>query len=161
MLNKLQHKKNKMQGFTIVELIVVLAILGILIAIAVPMYTKYINNGKTTEATTTANAINNAVIQTLFDKNNEPTFSITSSTSEFEEIITLSKLESTETLEFLFYSSNSDLPTIENFQQKENTWVVYLPQDSTDNTFDFEKDVVVYSPTSYEPMMFINGVLSE
>lgn len=41
-----ENQKNKVQGFTIIEVLVVVAILGILAAIAIPAYTKYVTNAR-------------------------------------------------------------------------------------------------------------------
>ncbi len=154
----LYKNNNKTKGFTIVELIVVLAILGILMAIAIPMYGKYIKQGDEANTAVTASAINNAVITTLFEQHGEPTFTLDSSTPEFDEILRLSEIDSDETLEFRYYSNTSDLPTVDNFSQLENTWVVYIPQDSTNNTFNFEEDVVIYPPSEYQLTIYSNGL---
>lgn len=42
---------NKARGFTLVEVLVVVAIIGIIAAIAVPQYTDYVTRGKVSEAT--------------------------------------------------------------------------------------------------------------
>jgi len=41
-----KQKNNKQQGFTLIELIVVIAIMGVIAAITVPMLTGYLNNSK-------------------------------------------------------------------------------------------------------------------
>ncbi len=49
MISKL-HNQKKQKGFTLIELMIVVAIIGILAAVAIPAFMKYIKKSKTSEA---------------------------------------------------------------------------------------------------------------
>ncbi|WP_275591464.1 pilin [Flagellatimonas centrodinii] len=53
--------KNTQKGFTLIELMIVVAIIGILAAIAIPAYQDYITRSKVTELVTAASACKSSV----------------------------------------------------------------------------------------------------
>lgn len=46
------HRKINLQGFSLIELMMVVAIIGIMSSVAIPMFSKYIKKSKSSEATT-------------------------------------------------------------------------------------------------------------
>ncbi|MDX1810492.1 MAG: pilin, partial [Gammaproteobacteria bacterium] len=59
---KISHFTKKAQkGFTLIELMIVIAIVGILAAVAVPMYSDYTNKAKFSEVMAAAGPIKTAI----------------------------------------------------------------------------------------------------
>ena len=64
------QSKNKSTGFTLIEIMIVIAIIGILAAIAIPSYTDYVIRSRTAEATSTLSDLRVRMEQYFQDNRN-------------------------------------------------------------------------------------------
>ena len=68
---------NAQKGFTLIELMIVIAIIGILAAIAIPAYTDYTTRARVSEALTTASSMKATVSENIISNNAVDTASCT------------------------------------------------------------------------------------
>ena len=57
----MQHNRHKEQGMTFIELMIVIAIIGILAAIALPAYQTYTKKAKFSEVVTASTSVKSAI----------------------------------------------------------------------------------------------------
>src|SRR6059058_596324 len=72
-LSKEQLMKKVQQGFTLIELMIVVAIIGILAAVAIPAYQDYLNRSKMSEVLAAISACKTSVAEYAAAKNKLPT----------------------------------------------------------------------------------------
>ena len=68
----LRQKKGKVEGFTLIELMIVLAILSVIVGIAIPAYQDFTVRAKVAEGMNVATSAKNAVVETLHSLGNIP-----------------------------------------------------------------------------------------
>ncbi len=163
-------QKNKRKGFTIVELIVVMAIIAILTLIAVPTFTKYIDKAEDTTEAANAKTLYTVAFTILTEETVSPSgetyntpgydssnngLSHNSELYKSIESIANIPLENTQTLEVYTVKTGKEINDfnyenvdIENYSdQFVNEWSVILPIDGDKNaSLDADGSIYVIPP---------------
>jgi len=78
----------KQQGFTLIELMIVVAIIGILAAVAIPSYNDYTARSQVTEAMNLASGLKVCISEGISDKGTAPTLATCGQTAGVGAIVT-------------------------------------------------------------------------
>ena len=73
--------KAMQQGFTLIELMIVVAIIGILAAVAIPAYSDYIARAQVSEAMTLTSGVKTPLAEWISDKGTLPSIGVLNATS--------------------------------------------------------------------------------
>jgi len=73
---QLPNTSNAQQGFTLIELMIVVAIIGILAAVAIPAYQSYIARAQASEATSLLSGLRSQIIEVHLNSGACPDFSL-------------------------------------------------------------------------------------
>lgn len=153
---------NKNKGFTIVELIVVMAILAILILIAVPNLTKYLDDANTTADSGTANTLYKGTMSScVYESTTEESKGqlqpgkINSNVPLVESILMSTTLDPSS---ITVYGYNA---TSQNFLEENNgNWQIYIPlQENSDSNYSVSQDVGDIYISSPHTQTYLNGEL--
>ncbi len=161
-------KQSKRKGFTIVELIVVMAIIAVLILIAVPTLTKYLDDANATSELGSASAIYKSAIASGLSESLDGDITVNEAISPTGDLVT----SITEGVSNSFEDGDIVVRTyVDGSEPKaadgdETTWYVYY---QASNSGDADKDIIDPSQDIYlvspnvddERNLYKNGALAQ
>ncbi len=168
----------KHKGFTLTEIIIVLAILGILTAIAIPMFGKFVSQASETDFDAVAQTLQQVTRTELRDLDQRTDIDydqVANGSNTYNTIFENAQLDSSVDNLFIYsYNINEPLPisTVESTtsaNEGKTTWVIYLPNNTTDTTatptsnfnLDFTYPIKIFAIQSGLPTeVFVDGVNS-
>ncbi len=150
---KLNAKKRK--GFTIVELIVVMAIIAILTLIAVPTFSKFLDQADSTAELADADSLYTLTMSEVTSQAVSATPDLLTVDAEITSSLATSienaaNFNGTDIV-FMAYATDATAPT----DATVDKWTVYVPVDGTETgTADPAGDIVIVTPND---VVYING----
>lgn len=163
----------KSRGFSIVELIIVMAIIAILILIAVPTVGTYIDRANEQRIDTSASTIHTVTRATLRDldgRTDIPTTIYADGSHIQNEILTGSSLSTLDSVlridayDFTTLPTISDVETLIPARPNFTTWAVFLPNHTPASTdtinLDLSYPIIIFCIRDDEPIRVYNNGLN-
>lgn len=125
-------KKNQ-QGFTLIELMIVVAIIGILAAVAIPAYKDYIARSQATEASVLLSGLKAPVAEFYNDRGTLPTLAQINAVDKGKYVATVAQDTTTDTKYIATFKATDVSPQL-------TSATMSLNYDTTSGTFTFGCD---------------------